>query len=110
MPTSIKVINPCVDLQVNAGKQSVAMSIYAILYNEMKSVNIWDTSIMNTVLENGNNLYSIHRWKKSFSFWDRGPNTLKFSASFALFQVEYLVTYEHVFLLAHLLGLRIHIA
>ena len=32
-----------------------------------------------------------HGWKKSFSFWDRGPKTLKFSASFALFQVEYLV-------------------
>ena len=33
--------------------------------------------------------------KKYFSFWDRGPKTLdpktlKFSVSFALFQVEYL--------------------
>ena len=45
--------------ELNAGKQCVAMSIYAILYNEIKSVNIWDTSIMNTVLANGNNLYSI---------------------------------------------------
>ena len=34
---------------------------------------------------------SDHGWKKYFSFWDRGPKTPKFSASFALFQVEYLV-------------------
>ena len=38
----------------NAGKQCVpCMSIYAILYNEIKSVNIWDTSLMNTALING---------------------------------------------------------
>jgi hypothetical protein len=30
---------------INAGKQCVAMSIYAIVYNEIKSVNIWDTSL-----------------------------------------------------------------
>ena len=35
--------------------------------------------------------FYMHGWKKFFSFWDRGPKTLKFSASFALFQVEYLV-------------------
>jgi hypothetical protein len=32
---------------INAGKQCVAMSIYAIVYNEIKSVNIWDRRIMN---------------------------------------------------------------
>ena len=38
-------------------------------------------------------VYDINRhgWKKYFSFWDCGSKTLKFSASFALFQVEYVV-------------------
>ena len=43
----------------NAGKQCVALSIYTILYNEIKSINIWDTLIMNRILINGNNLYSV---------------------------------------------------
>ena len=41
------------------GKQWVAMSLYAIVYNEIKSVNIWDQSILNTILMNGNSLYSV---------------------------------------------------
>ncbi|CAB4039833.1 ATP-dependent DNA helicase PIF1, partial [Paramuricea clavata] len=44
---------------INAGKQCVAMSIYAIVYNEIKFVNIWDTPLMNMLLVNANNLYSI---------------------------------------------------
>ena len=43
----------------NAGKQCVAMWIYAILYNEIKSINTWDTSIMNRILIDGNNVYSV---------------------------------------------------
>jgi hypothetical protein len=34
----------------NAGKQCVAMSLCSIVYNEIKSVNIWDTSIMSQIL------------------------------------------------------------
>ena len=44
---------------INAGRQCVAMSIYAIVYNEIKSVNIWDTPLMNMLLVNANNLYAI---------------------------------------------------
>jgi hypothetical protein len=44
---------------INAGKQCVAMSIYAIVYNEIKSVNIWDTPLMNMFLVNADNLYAI---------------------------------------------------
>jgi hypothetical protein len=44
---------------INAGKQCVAMSIYAIVHNEIKSVNIWDTPLMNMLLVNANNLYAI---------------------------------------------------
>ena len=40
----------------NAGKQCVAMSLCSIVYNESKSVNIWDTSLMNQILDYGNNL------------------------------------------------------
>ena len=43
----------------NAGKQCVAMSLCSIVYNEIKSVNIWDPSIMNQILCYGNNLYSV---------------------------------------------------
>ncbi len=52
----------------NAGKQCVAMSLYSIVYNEIKSVNIWDTSIMNSILINGNDLYTIinQQVKKDF--------------------------------------------
>ena len=45
-------------LSNNAGKQCVAMSLTLIVYNEIKSVSIWDTSFMNTVLVDGNSLYS----------------------------------------------------
>ena len=37
-------------------------------------------------------------WKKYFSFWHCGPKTLKFSASFALFQVEYLLICGCIFI------------
>ena len=43
----------------NAGKQCVAMSLCSIVYNELKSVNIWEPSIMNQILYYGNNLYSV---------------------------------------------------
>ena len=43
----------------NAGKQCVAMSLCAIIYKEIKSVNIWDRLILNQILFCGNNLYGI---------------------------------------------------
>ena len=44
---------------MNVGKQCVAVSLRAIVYKESKSVNIWDQSILNTILINGNSLYSV---------------------------------------------------
>ena len=44
---------------MNAGKQCVAMSLYAIVYKEIKSVNIWDRIMLNSILICGNSLYSI---------------------------------------------------
>ncbi|CAB3983617.1 ATP-dependent DNA helicase PIF1 [Paramuricea clavata] len=44
---------------LNAGKQCVAMSLCAIVYKEIKSVNIWDRSILNQILFLGNNLYGV---------------------------------------------------
>ena len=35
------------------------MSLCSIVYNDIKSVNIWDSSIMNRILQYGNNLYGI---------------------------------------------------
>ena len=61
-PTNIKymliLINGMIKC-MDTGKQWVAMSLYAIVYNEIKSVNIWDQSILNTILMNGNSLYSV---------------------------------------------------
>ena len=45
---------------MNVGKQCVAMSLFAIVYKEIKSVNVWDRSILNQILFWGNNLYG-HR-------------------------------------------------
>ena len=44
---------------MNAGKQCVAMSLYAIVYKEIKSVNIWDGLMLNSILMCGNSLYGI---------------------------------------------------
>ena len=44
---------------MNAGKQCVAMSLYAIVYKEIKSVNIWDRMMLNSILLCGNSLYGI---------------------------------------------------
>jgi len=42
----------------NAGKQCVPMSLSAILYKEIKSVNIWNQTALNTIMVYGDNLYS----------------------------------------------------
>ena len=44
---------------MNAGKQCVAMSLYAIVYKEIKSVNIWDRMMLNSILICGNSLYGV---------------------------------------------------
>ena len=44
---------------MNAGKQCVAMSLYAIVYKEIKSVNIWGGLMLNSNLMCGNSLYGI---------------------------------------------------
>ena len=97
----------------NAGKQCVAMSLCSIVYNENKSVNIWDTSIMNQILCYGNNLYSVVSQcvQKDFlllteipELVDIGSDTyhLEYSESFsgALFMTvnfDAYVTLEHAF-------------
>ena len=43
----------------NAGKQCVAMTLCSIVYNQIRSVNIWNTSNMNQILVYGNNLYRV---------------------------------------------------
>ena len=43
----------------NAGKQCVAMSLSAIVYKEIKSVNVWNQATLNTIMVCGNNLYGI---------------------------------------------------
>jgi hypothetical protein len=42
----------------SAGKQCVAMSLTAIVYNQIQDVNTWDSSLLNTILIKGNSLYT----------------------------------------------------
>ena len=44
---------------MNADKQCVARSLYAIVYKEIKSVNILDGLMLNSILICGNSLYGI---------------------------------------------------
>ena len=45
---------------MNAGKQYVVMSLYAIVYKvKIKSGNIWDGLMLNSILICGNSLYGI---------------------------------------------------
>ena len=43
----------------NARKQCVAMSLSAIVYKEIKSVNIWNQTTLNIIMVCGDNLYGI---------------------------------------------------
>ena len=84
---------------LNAGKQCVAMSRYAILYNEIKSVNIWDTSIMNAVLANRNNLYSIisQHVKKDFLLLTEVPEIVSIDNS--IFYLDFTDSFSGALLL-----------
>ena len=46
---------------MNAGKQCVAMSLCAIVYKEIKSVNIWDKLMLSSILIPGNSLYRVSK-------------------------------------------------
>ena len=93
---------------LNAGKQCVAMSIYAILYNEIKSVNIWDTSIMNTVLANGNNLYSIisQHVKKDFLLLTEVPEIVPTDNS--IFYLDFTDSFSGALLLVENINAHVH--
>ena len=53
---------------MKAGKQCVVMSLCAIVYKEIKSVNIWERLMLNSILICGNNLYGVisHSVNKSY--------------------------------------------
>ena len=42
---------------VNAGKQCVAMSLTAIIYQHIQDINLWTSSTLNNILTIGNNMY-----------------------------------------------------
>ena len=67
-PTVYDIVNPtatvCADFSqgdrrfgFSAGKQCVAMSLIAIVYNQLQNVSTWNSSSLNTILLNGNSLY-----------------------------------------------------
>ena len=65
------------------GKMSCHVNLcYCILYNEIKSVNIWDTPLMNMLLVKANNLYAIisqHSIQKDFLLLTDVPEILSIS-------------------------------
>ena len=79
-PTIYDVVDPtktiCADFsqgnakkfQQNAGKQCLAMSLTAIIYNYISNLNTWDSTVLNSILCAGNNLYSFisNSVKKSY--------------------------------------------
>ena len=70
-PTIYDVVDPtktiCADFsqgntkkfRQNAGKQCLAMSLTAIMYNYITNANTWDSTVLNSILCAGNNLYSF---------------------------------------------------
>jgi hypothetical protein len=70
-PTIYDVVDPtktiCADFsqgntkkfRQNSGKQCLAMSLTAIIYNHITNANTWDSTILNSILCAGNNLYSF---------------------------------------------------
>ncbi|CAB3992941.1 ATP-dependent DNA helicase PIF1 [Paramuricea clavata] len=70
-PTTCDVVDPtktiCADFsqgntkkfQQNAGKQCLAMSLTAIIYSHITNANAWDSTVLNSILCAGNNLYSF---------------------------------------------------
>ena len=67
-PTVYYIVDPtttvCADFSqgdgrfgFNAGKQCVAMSLKAIVYNQLQTVSTWNSTSLNTILINGNSLY-----------------------------------------------------
>jgi hypothetical protein len=69
-PTVYDVVDPsqtiCADFsqgntgkfRENAGKQCVAMCLTAVLHNQQKNIDQWDSSFLNVILCAGNGLYS----------------------------------------------------
>ena len=86
-------------MDLSAGKQCVAMSIYAILYNEIKSVDIWDTSTMNAILANGNNLYGVisQHVKKDFLLLTEVPEMVSIDSN--IFHLDFTDSFSGALLL-----------
>ncbi len=85
----------------NAGKQCVAMSLCAIIYKQIKSVNLWDKSSLNSILVYGNNLYgAISRSiNKSYLLLTDVPDFVNIENQ--NFHVEYTDSYSGALFMEH---------
>ncbi len=83
----------------NAGKQCVAMSLCSIVYNKIKSVNIWDSSIMNKILNYGNILHSVvsQSIDKDFLLLTDLPDMVDISSD--AYHLEYSESFSRAFLM-----------
>ena len=103
-PTVYDIIDPttttCADFSqgdtrfgFSAGKQCVAMSLTAIVYNQLETVSTWNSSSLNTILLNGNGLYNYisNSIRKDFLLLTEVPEMISLSSN--IYTLQYSDSY-----------------
>ena len=78
---------------LSAGKQCVAMSLTAIVYNQLQNVSTWNSSSLNAILANGNSLYIYisNSIRKAFLLLTEVPEMISFSNN--IYNLQYSESY-----------------
>lgn len=63
----------------NWGSQCTCMALQALLTLHVKSPALWTTADMNTILREGDQLYSMYRGDRQFMFINELPTTVEYS-------------------------------
>ena len=103
-PTVYDIIDPttttCADFSqgdtrfgFSAGKQCVAMSLTAIVYNQLQTVSMWNSSSLNTLSLNGNGLYNYisNSVRKDFLLLTEVPEMISLSSN--IYTLQYSDSY-----------------
>ena len=104
-PTVYDIVDPtttvCADFSegdrrfgFSAGKQCVAMSLTAIVYNHLQNVSTWNSCSLNTVLANGNSLYIYisNSIRKDFPLLTEVPEMISLSNN--IYTLQYSDSYS----------------
>ena len=104
-PTVYDVVDPsktiCADFsqsntrrfRENAGKQCVAMSLTAIIHNQITNINAWDSTFLNVILSTGDSLYTCisNYINKTFLLLTDVPKIV--SVSDQMYSLQYSVSF-----------------